>query len=73
MKSIAPGVWSGSIPAPRRRGHRRPKVISHGPKVHEIKIGGYHGYFESPERALRWAEDRLSGKPYNPIPQRGEV
>lgn len=50
-----------------------PQVISHGPKVHEIKGPGFHGFFESPERGLRWAKDRMSGKPYNPIPKAGEV
>lgn len=48
-------------------------IIEHGPKNFEIEGGGFHGFFESAERGLQWLNGRLSGEPYNPIPQEGEL
>lgn len=44
-----------------------------GPKAVKVEGGGYVGVFADAHRAHKWIEERMSGKPYNPIPKAGEM
>jgi hypothetical protein len=44
------------------------QIIEHGPKIFEVWIAGYTGFFASAESAEAWALQRISGDPYDAIP-----